>query len=81
MIRLKYMAALLLWSHFIFCQSKIVQTVYLVGDVGESTKMVIDSIRANADKSGIDYTVLFLGDNIYPRGLKSDTSNFDILAN
>ena len=56
-----------------FAQEKVVHTVYLVGDAGEDTipgkalLLLKDELIANPNSS-----VVFLGDNVYPSGLKKN---------
>ena len=54
-------------------EGKILQQVYLIGDVGESpedSKPALDLLKREFDASDQSITsVVFLGDNIYPEGL------------
>lgn len=50
----------------------VVQSLYFIGDAGEPfiiNSSIGDVIRNDVETSGIPSTVLFLGDNIYPKGM------------
>lgn len=57
-------------------ESKLIETLYLIGDAGEITDIennsnyVVDALHANMDTSE-QATLVFLGDNIYPYGLEN----------
>ncbi|MDO6738127.1 metallophosphoesterase [Wenyingzhuangia sp. 2_MG-2023] len=46
-------------------------TVYLIGDAGNSPKgnKTLQNLKTELDKEGKNSTVLFLGDNVYPKGI------------
>jgi hypothetical protein len=57
---------------FLFAQGKITHTVFLIGDAGEpyvEGDPIGDVVRRMAGESGAETTVLYLGDNVYPKGL------------
>ena len=51
----------------------IAHTFYLIGDAGnadqESSKEILDQFQTHLDSANSNSTVLFLGDNIYPKGM------------
>ena len=62
-------------SHFAYSQPRqdsIMHSLYLIGDAGEPfvTKSTLGKVlKATIESSGNPATVLFLGDNIYPKGM------------
>jgi hypothetical protein len=67
--------------------SKIAHTFYLIGDAGnadeENSKNILNSLHEQLIQSNKNTTLLFLGDNIYPKGIppKSDAINYNIALN
>ncbi|MBP4138510.1 metallophosphoesterase [Flavobacterium geliluteum] len=57
---------------------KIAQTIYLVGDAGnadeEKAQQTLELLHQRLKKSGKNATLLFLGDNIYPKGFPSNNN-------
>ena len=59
---------------------KIVHTLYLVGDTGElddeneKTNFVLEALKKNLSSEKGETSLVFLGDNIYPRGMPSKKS-------
>jgi hypothetical protein len=51
-------------------------TVFLIGDTGEPQKspndFVLNSLQTHLSKSGKNSSVVFMGDNIYPKGLVNE---------
>ena len=48
----------------------LVHSVFLIGDAGEPvTNPVLTLLKSEAQKYGKKASVVFLGDNIYPKGL------------
>ena len=51
-------------------QNSPIHSVFLVGDAGEpGENPVLTMLRKELDKAGANSSVIFLGDNIYPKGL------------
>jgi len=51
-------------------QDSLVHSIFLIGDAGEPYKNpVLDLLKAESENIGKKGTVVFLGDNIYPKGL------------
>jgi len=63
---------------------KIAHTFYLVGDAGNSdeqqSQKTLDLLHKKLKKSGKNATLLFLGDNIYPKGFQTDNAEEKKLA-
>lgn len=61
-------------------QDSVLQRIILIGDAGELKQghnMVIDAVKQRFDLNKGNNTVLFLGDNIYPKGMPSElTKNY-----
>nr|WP_315223205.1 metallophosphoesterase [uncultured Flavobacterium sp.] len=57
---------------------KIAQTIYLIGDAGnadeEKAQQTLELLHQRLKKSGKNATLLFLGDNIYPKGFPSNNN-------
>jgi hypothetical protein len=57
----------------IFAQSSPTYSVYLIGDAGEpnlnSDNSVLRTLQIQMKETGKNSSVIFLGDNIYPKGL------------
>ncbi len=49
-------------------------TVFLVGDAGDMTESVLASLRAAVRATPSSKALLYLGDNVYPNGIPTDTS-------
>ena len=66
---------------------KIAHTFFLIGDAGNSdedkSKKTLNQLHEELLKSDKNTTVLFLGDNIYPKGMpsKDDQLGFDLAKN
>ena len=64
--------------------TKIAHRFFLIGDAGnadkENAKKILNSLQEQLKQSDKNATLLFLGDNIYPKGVpdKKDTKNYDI---
>lgn len=64
--------------------SKIAHTFFLIGDAGNSdedkAKKTLNQLHEELLKSDKNATLLFLGDNIYPKGMpnKEDKSSYDL---
>lgn len=56
-------------------------TIFLIGDAGapqlEGEDPVLTLLRSQTKESGKSGTVVFLGDNIYPKGLPDTSANFE----
>ncbi|UYQ93366.1 BamA/TamA family outer membrane protein [Chitinophaga horti] len=55
----------------------VLQRIILIGDAGElhqGKNAVIDAVRQRIDLNKGNNTILFLGDNIYPKGLPSEAA-------
>ena len=68
--------AFLVMGKFVNAQErpKVLQRIILVGDAGEvhnGVNPVIDAVKRTFDMNDTANTVLFLGDNVYPRGIPS----------
>lgn len=51
-------------------EGKPIHSIYLIGDAGEPYENpVLTLLKKELDKAGNEATVVFLGDNIYPKGL------------
>ncbi|WP_369753447.1 metallophosphoesterase [Flavobacterium sp. WC2409] len=67
--------------------SKIAHTFFLIGDAGNSdednSKKTLNQLNEALLKSDKNATLLFLGDNIYPKGMpnKEDKSSYDLAKN
>ena len=66
---------------FFFSNSSIAQfdqqfkTIFLVGDAGDPrSKLVLDELKRDVESSQ-NSLILYLGDNLYPAGLKTNLSN------
>ncbi|MGC4042043.1 MAG: metallophosphoesterase [Flavobacterium sp.] len=61
--------------------SKIDHTFFLIGDAGNADQLqaqqTLHSLEAKLTASGSNATLLFLGDNIYPKGMPADKDNPD----
>ena len=59
--------------------SKIVHTFYLIGDAGnttdENSKAILLSLKDKLQTATKNSTLLFLGDNVYPKGVPSSKSD------
>lgn len=59
--------------------SKIAHTFFLIGDAGnangEETQQTLELLHNRLENSNKKSTLLFLGDNIYPKGFPSDNSS------
>lgn len=57
-------------------QEKIAHRFYLIGDAGnadqQSAKAILDQFKTHLDSADSNSTVIFLGDNIYPKGLPKE---------
>jgi hypothetical protein len=64
--------------------SKLAHTFFLIGDAGNSdedkSKKTLNQLHEELLKSDKNATLIFLGDNIYPKGMpnKEDKSNYDL---
>jgi len=62
-------------------EKKVSHSFYLIGDAGNSANEsgALDLLRKQLDKANNNSTVIFLGDNIYPKGLpkKNDKGRVD----
>lgn len=62
-------------------QKAPMQSVFLIGDAGapakEGTDPVFAMLKSQMDAAGKKGAVVFLGDNIYPKGLPDTSSNFE----
>ncbi|MCB4235269.1 hypothetical protein LDL59_09705 [Kaistella anthropi] len=54
----------------------IAHRFYLIGDAGnadqQSAQSILEQFKTHLDSAGSNSTVLFLGDNIYPKGLPKE---------
>lgn len=61
--------------------SKIVHTFYLIGDAGnttdENSKAILHSLKEKLQTATKNSTLLFLGDNVYPKGVPASKSDAD----
>ena len=67
--------------------TKIAHTFYLIGDAGNSdhhnSKIILQSLEEKLVKADKKSTLLFLGDNVYPKGVppEEDKTNYEIAVN
>ncbi|WP_143310634.1 BamA/TamA family outer membrane protein [Chitinophaga vietnamensis] len=71
---------LLLWAAIaVKAQQPVVKRIILIGDAGElhsnGRNPVVDAVRSTFDLQDSRNTVLFLGDNVYPKGLPDSGSS------
>ena len=60
----------LLGVYNIQAQDQVIHRIYLIGDAGEPFENpVLTLLKKEVEKVGDEATVVFLGDNIYPKGL------------
>ncbi len=81
----RYLAlvVLLMISSALFGQSKPDYSIFLVGDAGEPSIInspQMKSLSNHLKIMGSNSSVVFLGDNIYPRGMPSEDDNYRITA-
>ena len=59
--------------------AKILHTFYLIGDAGNTTSpetiKTLSFLKNQISKSNANSTLLFLGDNIYPKGMPADSDD------
>lgn len=86
MVRFQQILFLLLIPSFAWGQqhiSKVVHTLYLVGDSGEPTivnQPLGKILSQHIKQSGENSTLLYLGDNIYPSGMPPGSTKSRALA-
>lgn len=60
-------------------KSPVKNTIFLIGDTGEPTlngpDHVLNTLHYQLKQAGKNSSIVFLGDNIYPKGLNPDTSS------
>ncbi|MEM1137324.1 MAG: ShlB/FhaC/HecB family hemolysin secretion/activation protein, partial [Bacteroidota bacterium] len=66
------------WESYVHKEEAIYETVFLLGDAGKPSRQPLEPafkyLKQQMDEAGAKSHIIYLGDNLYPRGLSDSTS-------